>query len=43
MVVNGKAQVTMFDGSVRTLSKLAAKETINALITRNGGEVVGDF
>ena len=43
MVVNGKAQVAMFDGSVRTLSKLPSKETLNALITKNGGEVVGDF
>ncbi len=42
LVVNGKAQVVMFDGSVRTLPKLPAKETLNALITRGGGEVVGN-
>ena len=42
LVVNGKAQVAMFDGSVRTLSKLPGKETLNALITKNGGEIVGD-
>lgn len=44
LVVNGKAQVAMCDGSVRTLSKLPSKETLNALITKNGGEVIGpDF
>ena len=44
LVVNGKAQVAMFDGSVRTLKKLPSKETLNALITRSGGEVIGgDF
>jgi hypothetical protein len=42
MVVNGKAQVAMFDGSVRTLSKLPSKETLNALITASGGEVIGN-
>lgn len=42
MVVNGKAQVAMFDGSVRTLGKLPSKETLNALITKNGGEVIGN-
>ncbi len=43
-VVNGKAQVAMFDGSVRTLKKLPSKATLNALITRSGGEVIGpDF
>jgi len=43
-VANGKAQVAMCDGSVRTLSKLPSKETLNALITKNGGEVIGpDF
>jgi prepilin-type processing-associated H-X9-DG protein len=42
MVVNGKAQVAMFDGSVRTLGKLPSKQTLNALITKNGGEVIGD-
>jgi prepilin-type processing-associated H-X9-DG protein len=44
MVVNGKAQVAMFDGSVRTLKKLPSRTTLNALITKNGGEVIGtDF
>jgi hypothetical protein len=42
LVVDGKAQVAMFDGSVRTLSKLPSKTTLNALITKNGGEVIGD-
>lgn len=42
MVVDGKAQVAMFDGSVRTLSKLPSADTLRALITRSGGEVVGD-
>jgi prepilin-type processing-associated H-X9-DG protein len=41
-VVNGKAQAAMFDGSVRTLKKLPSKETLNALITKSGGEVIGD-
>ena len=42
MVVNGKAQVSLCDGSVRTLSKLPSKETIAALITKSGGEVIGN-
>jgi hypothetical protein len=43
-VVNGKAQAAMFDGSVRTLSKLPSKETLHALITKGGGEVIpNDF
>jgi Protein of unknown function (DUF1559) len=42
MVVNGKAQVSLFDGSVRTLSKLPSKATVHALITRAGGEVIGN-
>ncbi len=42
MVVNGKAQISLCDGSVRTLSKLPSKETITALITKNGGEVIGN-
>jgi len=41
-VVNGKAQVAMCDGSVRNLSKLPSKTTLHALITRAGGEVIGD-
>jgi hypothetical protein len=31
------------DGSVRLISKTINIETLNALFTRNGGEVVGDF
>ena len=42
LVVNGRAQVAMFDGSVRTLAKLPSKETLNALITKSGGEVIGN-
>jgi len=44
MVVNGKCQMAMFDGSVRTVNKLPGKDTINAVITKAGGEVIGpDF
>ena len=39
-VAGGRAQMTMFDGSVRTLKKLPSKATLNALITRNGGEEI---
>ncbi|QJW92694.1 DUF1559 family PulG-like putative transporter [Frigoriglobus tundricola] len=35
-------QIAMFDGSVRTLKKLPSKATLNAAITKNGGEVLGD-
>jgi uncharacterized protein DUF1559 len=43
-VVNGKVQIALFDGSVRTYSKLPSKTTVHAMITRNGGEVLGpDF
>ncbi len=42
MVVNGKCHVALFDGSVRMIGKLPGKETLNALITRGGGEVIGD-
>ena len=41
-VVNGRIQTAFADGSVRTLSKVPAKKTLNALITRAGGEVI-DF
>jgi hypothetical protein len=41
MVVNGKCQLAMFDGSVRTIKKLPSKETINGMITKAGGEVLG--
>lgn len=41
-IVNGKVQVAMFDGSVRTIKKLPGKETLKALITKAGGEVIGD-
>ena len=42
LIVNGKCQVGMFDGSVRTLKKLPSKETLHALITRAGGEVIDE-
>jgi len=42
LVVNGKAQTAFFDGSVRTLTKLPPKKNLNALITKNGGEVIDD-
>lgn len=38
-VVNGKAQVLWCDGSVRAFAKLPDRKTLNAMITRNGGEV----
>ena len=41
-VVRGKIQVAMFDGSSRTLKKMPSQETLNALITRAGGEAI-DF
>ncbi|MBA4188010.1 MAG: hypothetical protein C0467_08325 [Planctomycetaceae bacterium] len=41
-VVNGKVLIGMFDGSVRSLKKLPKKETLKALITKGGGEVIGD-
>ena len=44
LVVNGRAQVAMCDGSVRTLAKIPAKATLHALITKSGGEVIpADF
>ena len=42
LVVNGKMQVALFDGSVRTFAKIPAKATLNAYITRAGGEVIPD-
>jgi len=43
-VVNGRFQFVMCDGSVRTLAKIPAKDTLHALITRSGGEVIpNDF
>lgn len=42
-IVNGRVQVAMFDGSVRTLKKVPAKDTLKALITKGGGEVIDDF
>jgi hypothetical protein len=41
-VVHGRYQVGMFDGWAVTLKKLPSRETINALITRDGGEVIGN-
>jgi prepilin-type processing-associated H-X9-DG protein len=37
---NGGANVGMADGSVRFLSETIAQETLNALVTRSGGEIV---
>jgi hypothetical protein len=42
-VVNGRCQAAMGDGSVRTFGKTPDRKTLNALITRNGGEVIEDF
>jgi hypothetical protein len=42
-LVSGKVQVAMFDGSVRSLSKIPDKMTLNALITRSGGEVIPEI
>ena len=42
LVVDGKAQVLMADGSVRTLVTLPSKETLKKLIMRNDGQVIGD-
>jgi hypothetical protein len=36
-------QILMGDGSVRSITTIVIPETMKALITRNGGEVVGDF
>jgi hypothetical protein len=41
-VAGGQYQFGLFDGSVRAASKLPSKTTIHALITRGGGEVIGD-
>jgi hypothetical protein len=35
--------VALFDGSVRTLSPRIAEHVFWALVTPNGGEVIGDF
>jgi hypothetical protein len=40
--VNGKLMCAMFDGSLLTFKKIPSKDTIHALITRDGGEVIGD-
>jgi hypothetical protein len=43
-VVNGRMQFGMFDGSVRSLAKFPDKQSLHALITRGGGEVINfDF
>lgn len=41
-IVKGKAQMAMFDGSVHTLKKIPSKETVHALITPAGAEIIGD-
>jgi len=44
LVVNGRWQFVMGDGSVRTLNKFPPKDTMKALVTRSGGEVINfDF
>jgi hypothetical protein len=44
LVVNGRMQFGMFDGSVRSIAKIPDKQTFHALITRGGGEVINfDF
>ncbi len=42
LVVNGRWQFVMGDGSVRSLNKFPPKDTMKALVTRAGGEVI-DF
>ncbi len=42
MAVHRHAQMVMFDGSVRTLNKLPSKQTLHGLITKGGGEVIGN-
>jgi len=39
----GGVQFTLVDGSVRFISENIDAETLDALATRNGGEVVGEF
>jgi hypothetical protein len=39
---SGTCTIALGDGSVRALSKSIKKETLNAAITSNGGEVLGD-
>jgi hypothetical protein len=39
---SGAFQVLMADGSVRTVSGKVSEKTLRALITRNGGEVLGN-
>lgn len=44
LVVNGRWQLVMGDGSVRSSNKLPPKDVLKALITRGGGEVINfDF
>jgi hypothetical protein len=42
-LLNGKVQAAMFDGSVHTFSKIPDKKTLNALITRDGGEIIPEI
>jgi hypothetical protein len=39
-VVDGKAQAAFCDGAVRNYAKVPSQKTLNALITRNGGEII---
>lgn len=44
LVVNGRWQFAMGDGSVRSTNKIPPKDVMKALITRGGGEVINfDF
>jgi len=44
LVVNGRWQFVMGDGSVRSLNKIPPKDVMKALVTRAGGEVINfDF
>jgi len=44
LVANGRMQIALFDGSVRTYAKVPSKQTLHFAITRAGGEVLGsDF
>lgn len=41
-VANGRIQMAYCDGSVRTFSKPPSRKTLNAIVTRSGGEIITD-
>ena len=43
LFTNGETQIDLGDGSVRSIPESIAAEILNALYTRGGGEVVGDY